>query len=257
LVPANGELILHTESASLVLAAENMTVWSRVVGLSLSYPSSFGQVPVRNLQQTINISIPINPMADVEWIDFRYQAACLFWDSTTGAYSSAGVRVLSVSRDRVVCSSTHLTSFFVTQNISVAAPQNISVATPQTTTGSAVFTFEMMMAAVGNALQAAEIAGRPFYPVDFTLAQSVSAIYLALRNAGGVYTRCNVSVPFFASPGGVVVSTVLEVTYTLDFAIAFRTTAASSLGNITPTVEFVAVSGVGAGYAPVKVRIDG
>ncbi len=121
-----------------------------------------------------------------------------------------------------------------------------------------IYSFEMMLLAIGNRSAALAMARMPWQPVNISLKQSNYALGLALRYAGGAFNvPCTSSVPFLVLPH-LVLSTVVGAVYPPDFALGVETLLPTMQDMqdrriVSAVASFVSAQGARTGQAPVEL----
>ena len=262
-------LNIHTSFSAHAPASQGLLIRSPVMGLTITLPDS--ELPIEMSRLTvgaINVSLPLMPMSDDVWTQFRHQAECLYWDHDKKGYSANGVQVMSVQRTHVVCKSSHLTDFVINQNLSILVPMpssssresgGDSVTTPVATTVAVLdeFSFDRMLLVIGTKSAAMAMARMPWQAMNITLNQSSLALSLALKLTGGFGVPCTLAVPFMILPG-LILSTVVGAVYPSDFALAVETSRPAVLDMqsnqvVSAITKFASVQGTRSNQVPVEI----
>jgi len=108
---------LHGQSHAYIPTVTGMTARSLLFGATL-YDSNDVEIDVSGLTENLNVLIPTantNFSTNDQLKRFHAQTKCMWWDSESGSFSSAGCSTTDLNLDFVECSCNHLTQFAAIQ----------------------------------------------------------------------------------------------------------------------------------------------
>jgi len=96
---------------------DNLTINSQILGLKIKDESSKEEIPIKDLNETIRIELPIlnyNPLMR------NQKLACVYWNTSKQAWSDEGCTYIGIEKRGQnylgVCLCNHLTDFSISGN---------------------------------------------------------------------------------------------------------------------------------------------
>ena len=239
------------------ISAPDIIQRSPLFGLTVFPYGNSSPLELQNLSNEIRILMPLKAMPEADWLKFRYQAVCMYWDAVLGTFSTTGLQLISANKSFAICTSKHLTDFVVTQNITIPQIQSTVGASRSglSQTTSAYSMINLILTAVGDnggpTSQSWAIAKMNWIPFTIAYSDFQEAILKVLLLTGN---KSNSSVTIIAIPG-FIMKTVVGVSYS-SFRAALSSSAplsmpASNTSEVSSIVNFTLVQG------SVPVQMEG